>query len=317
MALNSFKTTKHMFRNLTASLTTSGSSKMLSSKIIPSSSEKDVKHLKNLVVTVPKPYIFHVELHRPGKLNAFSKEMWMEIKECFDSLSINPECRVIILSGAGKVFTAGIDLNSMIALGQELGEIEDFARKGLLMSRLIKLYQDAITSLEVCTKPVIAAVHSACIGAGVDLITAADIRYSTQDAWFQVKEVQIGMAADVGTLQRLPKVIGSQSLVRELCFTGRKFLSQEAFNCGMISNVFETKDDLLKGALDLAESIAEKSPVAVQATKKSLIYSLDHSNQEGLDQIREMNSLLLLSEDFLEATTAQLTKSEKAIFSKL
>lgn len=97
--------------------------------------------------------------------------------------------------------------------------------------------QEAITSLELCLKPIIVGVHSACIGAGVDLITAADIRYCTDDAWFQVKEVDIGMAADVGTLQRLPKVIGNQSLVRELCFTGRKFDSKEATTAGLVSQV--------------------------------------------------------------------------------
>jgi len=316
MAFNNFKGAQILYRNLVASRT-SNAVRMMSSKIIPISSTKDVEHLKNIAITVPKPNVFHVELHRPNKLNAFSKEMWMEMKECFDSLSTNPECRVIVLSGSGKLFTAGIDLNSMMALGQELGEIEDFARKGILMNRIIKLYQDAITSLELCTKPVIAAVHSACVGAGVDLITATDIRYCTQDAWFQIKEVDIGMAADVGTLQRLPKVIGNQSLVRELCFTGRKFWSQEAHDCGLVSRVYETKEDLFRAALELAQTIAEKSPVAVQATKKSLVYSLDHTNQEGLDHIREMNSLLLLSEDFLEATTAQLTKSDKPIFSKL
>ncbi|XP_055371024.1 delta(3,5)-Delta(2,4)-dienoyl-CoA isomerase, mitochondrial-like [Condylostylus longicornis] len=316
MNLVNFNITKNICRSL-VSVTRFKITRGLSSKMIPTSTNDDVDHLKNIRVTIPKPYVFHVELHRPNKLNAFNKEMWMEIKHCFDSLSINPDCRVIVLSAAGKIFSAGIDLSSMMVIAQELAEVDDVARKGILMSRIVKTYQDVISSLETCSKPVIAAIHSACVGAGINLVSAADIRYCTQDAWFQIKEVEIGMAADIGVLQRLPKAVGSQSLVRELCYTGRKFFSKEAYESGMVSKVYDTKDKLLEGAISMAELIAEKSPVAVQATKKNLVYSLEHTNQEGLDQIREINSLQLLSEDFLEATTAQLTKSDKPTFSKL
>lgn len=208
-----------------------------------------------------------------------------EIKDCFEALAINPDCRAIVLSAAGKHFCAGIDLNSMMNLGQDMGETEDVARKGIVLERTIKLYQDSISAVERCPKPVIMAVHQACIGAGVDLITAADIRYSTQDAFFQVKEVEIGMAADVGTLQRLPKVIGSQSLARELCYTGRRFEAVEAERSGLISRLYPDKDALVSGALAVAEDIASKSPIAVQTTKESLVYSLEHTNQEGLDHI--------------------------------
>lgn len=170
-------------------------------------------------------------------------------------------------------------------MGQQMGDTEDVARKGIVLERTIKLYQDSISAVERCSKPVIMAVHQACIGAGVDLITAGDIRYSTQDAFFQVKEVDIGMAADVGTLQRLPKVIGSQSLARELCLTGRRFEAVEAERSGLISRVYPDKDALVSGALAVAEDIASKSPIAVQTTKESLVYSLEHTNQEGLDHI--------------------------------
>lgn len=200
-------------------------------------------------------------------------------------MAINPDCRAIVLSAAGKHFCAGIDLSSMMSLGQQMGDTEDVARKGIVLERTIKLYQDSISAVERCPKPVIMAVHQACIGAGVDLITAGDIRYSTQDAFFQIKEVEIGMAADVGTLQRLPKVIGSQSLVRELCYTGRRFEAVEAERSGLISRVYPDKDALVSGALAVAEDIASKSPIAVQTTKESLVYSLEHTNQEGLDHI--------------------------------
>lgn len=160
-----------------------------------------------------------------------------ELKKCFAELNESPDCRVIVLSALGKHFTAGLDLQTAMQMGQKLAEIDEVSRRGHWLEKTIKTSQDAITALELCLKPVIVGVHSACVGAGVDLITAADIRYCTDDAWFQVKEVEIGMAADVGTLQRLPKVIGSQSLVRELCFTGRKFDSKEAFASGLVSRV--------------------------------------------------------------------------------
>ncbi|XP_017100793.2 delta(3,5)-Delta(2,4)-dienoyl-CoA isomerase, mitochondrial [Drosophila bipectinata] len=274
-------------------------------------------HFKTLVISTPKPFVFHVELHRPTKLNALNKQMWMEIKECFEGLSTNPDCRAIVVSAAGKHFTAGIDLNDMMNLGQQLAETDDVARKGVIMERMIRLYQDSISSLEQCPKPVITAVHKACIGAGVDLITSADIRYCTDDAYFQVKEVEIGMAADVGTLQRLPKAVGSQSLARELCFTGRRFEAAEAHSSGLVSRVFPDKESLLSGALALAENIASKSPIAVQTTKQSMTYSLEHTNQQGLDHIRLINKLNLQSEDFAQAVAAQLTKDDKPVFAKL
>ena len=160
-----------------------------------------------------------------------------ELKECFDGLNEDQDCRAIVLSGAGKIFTAGLDLKDAMKLAQEMGEIEDVGRRGYLLNKKIKTYQDSISSLERCLKPVIVAVHSACVGAGVNLITAADIRYCTEDAWFTVKEVDIGLAADVGALQRLPKVVGNASLARELCFTGRKFDSKEALSFGLVSRV--------------------------------------------------------------------------------
>ncbi|GAB0099380.1 delta(3,5)-Delta(2,4)-dienoyl-CoA isomerase, mitochondrial [Sergentomyia squamirostris] len=271
----------------------------------------------NLKVEIPSPYVFHIELDNPKKSNAISREMWTSFGECFASLHSNPECRTIVLSGSGKNFCAGIDLMSLMSLGTELSEHEDLARRGRVMERNIRLYQDAFTSIENCLKPVIAVVHGACIGAGVDLITATDVRYCTSDSYYQVKEVQIGMAADVGTLQRLPKVIGSQSLVRELCLTGRRMESQEALQCGLVNRIFPTKEEMMKFAFETAKQIAALSPVAVQNTKKSMNYSFNRTNQEGLDHIREINMLSLQSEDFLTAATAAATKGEAAEFSKL
>lgn len=178
--------------------------------------------------------------------------------------------------------------------------------------------------MELCKKPVIVAIHSACVGAGASLVSAADIRYCTDDAWFTIKEIDLGLAADVGALQRCSKVIGNQSLLRELCFTGRKFDSKEALACGFVNRVskfssiifqecfltkenipkfqtFSTKEEMITESIKLAAEIASKSPIAVQATKKNLVYSLEHTNQEGLDQIvSHWNELEFLSASMLK-----------------
>lgn len=201
--------------------------------------------------------------------------------------------------------------------GAKISEHPDVSRKAKFLEESIVLYQDSISSLEKCIKPIIACTHAAVVGAGVDLITAADIRYCTKDSWFCVKEVDIGMAADVGTLQRLPRVIGNQSLVRELCYTARKLQSAEAEKCGLVSRVFETKDEMIEEAIKIAVNIASKSPVAVQGTKQNIIYSMDHTVQEGLDHIKELNRLNLQSEDFLNAAVAGQTKGDPPVFAKL
>ncbi|KAI5705008.1 hypothetical protein M8J75_011067 [Diaphorina citri] len=244
---------------------------------------------KTLVVHVPKQFVVHVELNRPDKLNAMNHTM--EIGECFDSLSENEECRVIVLSAAGKIFTAGLDLSGMLSLGQEIAEQEDVARKSKILRKLITTYQKSISSLERCPKPVISAVHGACIGGG--------------------------LTADVGALQRLPRIIGNQSLVNEIAFTARKIEAAEARECGLVSKLYDDKESLLAGAIELGELIASKSPVAVQGTKKTLVFSRDHTVEEGLNQVADYNSAMMQGEDFLNAAMSQATKSPPPIFSKL
>ena len=140
----------------------------------------------------------------------------------------------------------------------------------------------------------IACVHGFCVGGGVDLMTACDIRYCTQDAWYSVKEVDIGLAADIGTLQRFPKIVGNDSLVRELVYTARKFTSEEANRLGLVSKIVPDYEALIKAGLELAKEIASKSPVAVQGSKINLIYSRDHSVDESLKFIVSVFSFLFL-----------------------
>lgn len=271
-----------------------------------------------LAVNQPAKYITHVELHRPEKRNAMNKAFWREMVECFCQIAEDKECRAVVFSGSGKMFTAGIDL--MDLAGDLLHpDVEDAARTAWYIRRVISKFQDTFSVIEKCPKPVVVAIHGACIGGGVDMITACDIRLCTQDAWFQVKEVDIGLAADVGTLQRLPKVIGSRSLVNELALTARKMYADEAKSCGLVSRVFPDKESMMTQALEIAGEIAGRSPVAVQGTKVNLLYSRDHSVPESLEYMVTWNMSMLQTQDLVKSAQAALEKkSPKEVpFSKL
>jgi len=237
----------------------------------------------SLNVTVPSPFVYSVELNRPKKMNALNKEIWTEMGDVFTKLDTDPDCRVVVLSGAGRMFSSGIDLGDLTQLASIVYSEEDVGRKAMTMFTMVRHLQSLITTVEKCKKPVIGAIHNACVGAGVDLITTTDIRLCTQDAWFCVKEVDMGLAADVGTLQRLPKVIGSQSVVSDLCLTARRMKAEEAEKVGLVSTVYPGKEEMMEAALQMAADIASKSPVAVQGTKVNLVYSREHTVEEGLD----------------------------------
>ncbi|XP_014236389.1 delta(3,5)-Delta(2,4)-dienoyl-CoA isomerase, mitochondrial [Trichogramma pretiosum] len=288
-----------------------------SSKFNKKLPEMPLKNYNSLAVTEPSSSVFHVQLNRPEKLNALSNSMWLEIGECFNELSNNPDCRVVVLSGAGKIFCAGIDLMDAMGLFQKLADVEDVARKCKILEKTIKQYQDSFTAIDNCSKPVIAAVHGACIGGGINMICSADIRFCSSDAWFQIKEVELGMTADVGALQRLPKIIGSESLVKELTYTARKMLATEALQYGFVSQVMNDHKSLMDKAMSVAKQIASKSPVAVQGSKLNLNYARDHSVEDSLNHILMRNQVMLQSEDFVNAATALATKGDPPIFSKL
>ncbi|XP_043975932.1 delta(3,5)-Delta(2,4)-dienoyl-CoA isomerase, mitochondrial isoform X2 [Gambusia affinis] len=283
-----------------------------------SSSDGPPAQFTTLAVSRPAEFVTHVQLDRPAKRNAMNKAFWREMVECFQQISDDQACRVVLISGAGTTFTAGIDLMDMAAdILQPEGD--DTARIAWNLRKLIRRYQETFSVLEKCPKPVVAAVHGACIGGGVDLITACDIRLCTQDAWFQVKEVDIGLAADVGTLQRLPKVIGSRSLVNELALTARKMYADEAKSSGLVSRVFPDQDAMMAGALQMAAEMAARSPVAVQGTKINLIYSRDHSVAEGLDYMAAWNMSMLQTQDVMKSAQGAMEKKspKEILFSKL
>jgi len=263
----------------------------------------------NLSVTQPSEFVYNLELNRPKKMNALNMEMWGEIGDFFERVGEDSDCRVVVLSATGKMFTSGIDLVDLSELASVVYSDDDVARKCTVMYNKIRKLQKQFSTLEECPKPIIGAIHSACIGGGVDLICGTDIRMCTEDAWFQVKEVDMGLAADVGTLQRLPRAIGSQSIVNELCLTARKLKSAEAEKIGLVSKVYPTKEEMMTGALEMAASIAAKSPVAVQGTKMNLIYSREHSPDEGLDYMARFNMAMLQSEDVMKSAMASMDKT--------
>lgn len=241
-----------------------------------------------------------ISLNRPDKANAMNWAMWQDIRAAMQWADRTPAVRAVVLRAEGPHFTAGIDLGMMMGLqGQIQDDCEGRLREKL--RALILELQDTLTSLERCRKPVLAAVHGACLGGGIDLICCADMRYCSAEAEFAIKEIDIGMVADVGTLQRLPKLIGNQGLVRELAYTGRKVDAAEALTIGLVNRVFASRAELDAGVLALAQQIATKSPLAVRGSKQALNYARDHSVADGLEQIASWNAAMLLSEDLMTA----------------
>lgn len=267
-----------------------------------------------IVQRSPKSSVFHLNLNRPSLRNALSLDFFSEFPKALDSLDQNPNVSVIILSGNGAHFCSGIDLKVLDSIS-ERSQSNDRGRTGERLRRHIKFLQDAITAIEHCRKPVIAGIHGACIGAGIDVVTACDIRFCTEDAFFSVKEVDLAITADVGTLQRLPSIVGYGNAV-ELALTGRRFSGSEAKSLGLVSTVFASKEAMDEGIRLVAEGIAAKSPLAVTGTKAVLLRGRDLTVDQGLDYVATWNSGMLLSDDLAEAVSAQIQK-RKPVFAKL
>jgi enoyl-CoA hydratase len=252
-----------------------------------------------------------ITLNRPDKANAMSEPMWFEIEQAMAWLDGTPEARVGIITGRGKAFTSGIDLSLLTGLGAMI-EDDCAGRRGEKLRRVILKLQDTLSSIERCRKPVLAAVHGACIGGGVDLITACDMRYCSADAWFSVKEIDVGMTADVGSLQRLPRLIG-EGMARELAYTGRKVDGAEASQMRLVNRCFESPAALQAGVMEIARAIAAKAPLAIRGCKEAITYSRDHSVADGLNYVATWNAAMLLSQDLGEAGAASMQK-RKPVF---
>lgn len=261
---------------------------------------------ETLEVTI-KDHIAHVAMNRPEKLNAMNGTFFSEIGKAFKALDANPDVRAVVLSGNGKHFTAGLDLKES---GSVLGAAEgDPARVRDKLRRHILWLQDSFSTIDTCRVPVIAAIHGACVGGGIDLIAATDIRVASEDAWFSVQEINVAIVADLGTLQRAPYLL-PLGILKELAYTGRKMMTDEAKSLGFINHIHSNKETTLEAAFEIAHAIASKSPLAVVGTKAVLNHARDHSIADGLDYVATWNSGMLIGEDLMKAATAALTRQE-------
>ena len=261
---------------------------------------------ETLIVRV-EDRIATVRLNRPEKMNAMNLAMWHDLRRAFQHIDALPEARVAVLEGEGRAFTSGIDLQMMMGLGGQIQNDCD-GRMRESLRRVILDLQDTLTSLERCRKPVLAAVHGACVGGGIDLITCADMRYCSADAWFSIKEIDIGMTADVGTLQRLPKLIG-EGMARELAYTARRVEAAEAKEIRLVNRVFESPEALRAGVRAIAAEIAAKAPLAIRGVKEMITYARDHSVADGLNYNATWNAAMLMSADLQAAMMAGMSKS--------
>ncbi len=246
-------------------------------------------------------------LNNPEKLNTMSPVFFEEIRRAFGEIETDHNVRVVVLWAEGRLFSAGLDLKS--AMGDLAGAPRggSKARDNLNLLERIKKLQDCVSSAEKCGKPVIAAIHGHCIGGGVDLTTACDIRLCSQDATFAIHETKIAIVADLGTLQRIARIVG-KGMAREMAFTGKRIGAERALRCGLVNEVYPDKESLLAGARALAGEIAANSPLAVQGTKVVLNYSEQHTIDEGLDFVAQWNASFLHSRDLAEAITAFMEK---------
>ncbi len=250
--------------------------------------------------------VAHVELARPDRLNAMDRDMFAAIGDTFRALGRDPAVRVILLSGQGRHFTAGLDLEYA---ANQFPSDQDPGRAAEARLRHVEWLQEAFNAVEQARPPVIAAIHGGCIGAGVDLVSACDLRIASAEAYLQVAEVDVAITADLGTLQRLAFLL-PHGIVRELAYTGRRMTAAEAKAYGLVNSVAADREAAIAEGLELARTIAAKSPLAVAGAKRSLNYSRGRTVEDGLREVGLWNAATLGSVDLAEAIRARLSKSE-------
>jgi enoyl-CoA hydratase len=247
-------------------------------------------------------HIAWLTLNRPEKRNTMNPAFFQGLAENFKEFDQDPEVRVVVIKAEGKSFTAGLDLFEMApTLQGEGADFREWLRKDIMR------FQGSLDTVERCRKPVIAAAHSHCIGGGVDLLCACDIRMATRDTVFSIRETRIAIVADLGTLQRLPHIIG-QGWFRELALTGRDFTAEEARQMNFITHLCEDRDHLYEEARNLAAEIAACPPLTVQGVKDVILFSRDRSVEAGLEYVAQKNAAILPSQDLMEAFQAFMEK---------
>lgn len=248
-------------------------------------------------------HVAWVALNRPDKANAMNETMWSELQECFEWCDGESSVRAVVLCGEGKNFCAGIDLGMFAGLAEVMAKQPELGRRIEWFRRHIKSLQANLTAIELCRKPVIAAIQGNCVGGGIDMVSACDMRFCADNAQFSIKEIDIGIVADVGTLQRLPKLI-SPGRVSELALSGRNVGAAEAERIGLVNTAYNSYEEMIEAVSELAQSIARKSPLAVRGTKEMIRYSRDHSVEDALNYVATWNAGMLSQEDAMLAISA-------------
>lgn len=246
--------------------------------------------------------VAHVQLNRPEQLNTMIPAFWSELPTLVTELSDRGDVRAIVISSTGKHFSAGMDLSVFTSSGLSMdGEP---GRRNATFMLLVKRLQESFTALERTRVPVLAAIQGGCIGGAVDMVCAADMRYASADAYFVVQETNIGMTADVGTLQRLPKLI-PDGVAREFVYTGRRMSAARAAEVGLVNQVFDDHASLVAGVLEIAAEIATKSPLTLWGAKEALVYARDHGVPDSLHQIALWQTGAFQPADMMESFAAK------------
>lgn len=257
--------------------------------------------------------IAHIQLNRPEKRNSMIPQFWNELPVIIEEIDSAAEARVIVISSTGPHFTSGLDTSvfgsSIEPSGDEKTQSKLQRRKGARFYDTVLLMQKTFNSLEQCRIPVLMAIQGGAIGGGVDMITAADMRYMTEDAFITIFEINIGMTADVGTFPRITKLL-PEGIVKELAFTGRRMAADEAKALGFVNGIFPDHESLLEGVMKVAREIASKAPLAIYGTKRIINYARDHSTADTLDYIGIWNASMLQTDEIKEAMTANAEKRE-------
>ena len=253
-------------------------------------------------------HIAHLIFNRPEALNSMNKAFWQELPAAISDIESNSDARVIVISSTGKHFSSGMDI-TVFSDSKVIPTSNDQTRLGEFLRRLVLQLQASMSCLEKVRLPVLTAIQGGCIGGALDLVCASDSRYATNDAYFTIKETELGMTADVGTLQRLPSLI-PQGLARELAFTGRKFGAEEAHKLGLVNVVFEDQEAMLAGVMEVAATIAKNSPMAVTGCKEMLNYSRDHSVADSLNYMATWQAGMFRPNDMMKTFQAKAMKTQ-------
>jgi enoyl-CoA hydratase len=253
--------------------------------------------------------IAHIRFNRPEKRNSMNEDFWTMFPKEVEELDDSGEIRALIVSSTGPHFSAGIDLSMFKDDIVENETDNELGRSRGYFLQQLRFLQNAVSCLEAARFPVVTAVQGGCIGGGIDLITAADIRICTKDAFFLIEEINVGLAADIGTIQRLPKIIPA-GIAREWTMLGEKVSADRAKEVGLVSSLHDNHEEMMKNAFEIAEKLASKTPLAMWVTKETLNYSRDHTVKESLENVALWNAATLHKEDVMSTMMSKMQKKK-------